>query len=84
MIKSKISNVINGLGINYDENWILRNLSSGQRGKVFLAKMLLEEKNVLLLDEPTNFLDVQHIEWLSKFLVNYKHEFIVISHDQNF
>lgn len=84
MIKSKISNVINGLGINYDENWILKNLSSGQRGKVFLAKMLLEEKNVLLLDEPTNFLDVQHIEWLSKFLVNYKHEFIVISHDQNF
>lgn len=84
MIKSKISNVINGLGINYDENWILKNLSSGQRGKVFLAKMLLEEKNVLLLDEPTNFLDVQHIDWLSKFLVNYKHEFIVISHDQNF
>lgn len=84
MIKSKISNVINGLGINYDENWILKNLSSGQRGKVFLAKMLLEEKNVLLLDEPTNFLDVQHIDWLSKYLVNYKHEFIVISHDQSF
>ena len=84
MIKSKISNVINGLGINYDENWILKNLSSGQRGKVFLAKMLLEEKNVLLLDEPTNFLDIQHIDWLSKYLVNYKHEFIVISHDQSF
>lgn len=84
MIKSKISNVINGLGINYDEKWVLKNLSSGQRGKVFLAKMLLEEKDVLLLDEPTNFLDVQHIDWLAKFLVNYKHEFIVISHDQSF
>ena len=84
MIKSKISNVINGLGINYDENWVLKNLSSGQRGKVFLAKMLLEEKDVLLLDEPTNFLDVSHIEWLSKFLVGYKKEFIVISHDNNF
>ena len=84
MIKSKISNVVNGLGINYDENWILKNLSSGQRGKVFLAKMLLEEKDVLLLDEPTNFLDRSHIEWLSKFLVGYQKEFIVISHDSNF
>ena len=84
MIKSKISNVISGLGINYDENWVLKNLSSGQRGKVFLAKMLLEEKDVLLLDEPTNFLDVNHIEWLSKYLSTYKKEFIVISHDNNF
>lgn len=84
MIKSKIGNVINGLGISYDENWVLKNLSSGQRGKVFLAKMLLEEKDVLLLDEPTNFLDRSHIEWLSKFLNSYSKEFIVISHDNNF
>lgn len=84
MIKSRIGNVISGLGINYDENWVLKNLSSGQRGKVFLAKMLLEEKDVLLLDEPTNFLDTNHIEWLSKYLSSYKKEFIVISHDNNF
>lgn len=84
MIKSKISNVINGLGIDDDPSRILKNLSSGQRGKVFLAKMLLEEKDVLLLDEPTNFLDAQHVDWLSKFLVNYKHPFIVISHDHTF
>ncbi|MDD3171096.1 MAG: ABC-F family ATP-binding cassette domain-containing protein [Bacilli bacterium] len=84
MIQSRISNVINGLGINYDENWNLSKLSSGQRGKVFLAKMLLEEKCVLLLDEPTNFLDVAHVEWLTKFLVTYKHAFIVISHNTDF
>ena len=84
MIKSKISNVVNGLGINFDDSWVLKNLSSGQRGKVFLAKMLLEEKDVLLLDEPTNFLDRAHIEWLSKFLASYNKEFIVISHDNNF
>ena len=47
-IKSKIMNVINGLGIDEDENKILRDLSGGQRAKVFLAKMLLEEKDVLL------------------------------------
>lgn len=84
MIQSRITNVINGLGINYDENWILKNLSSGQRGKVFLAKMLLEEKDVLLLDEPTNFLDAVHVEWLTKYLSTYAHAFIVISHNTDF
>lgn len=83
-IKSKISSVINGLGMDYDFSWPLKNLSSGQRGKVFLAKMLLEEKDVLLLDEPTNFLDVSHIEWLSKFLNTYSKAFIVISHNNEF
>ena len=56
MIKSKISNVINGLGIDIDGKRKLCELSSGQRGKVFLGKMLLEESDVLLLDEPTTFL----------------------------
>ena len=84
MIQSKIANVINGLGINYDENWILKNLSGGQKGKIFLAKMLLEEKNVLLLDEPTNFLDAVHVEWLTKYLSTYTHAFIVISHNTEF
>lgn len=83
-IKSSISNVINGLGIDEDENKLLRDLSGGQRAKVFLAKMLLEEKDVLLLDEPTNFLDVSHVEWLSKYLANYKNAFIVISHNFDF
>lgn len=84
MIKSKISNVINGLGISMDENRLLKDLSGGQRAKVFLGKMLLEEKDVLLLDEPTNFLDASHVDWLSKFLVGYKNSFIVISHNTEF
>ena len=84
LIKSKISNVLNGLGIDYNEDWLLENLSSGQRVKVFLAKMLLEEKDVLLLDEPTNFLDAVHVDWLAKYLVSYKKAFIVISHNTSF
>lgn len=84
MIKSKISNVINGLGIDSNGKRKLCELSSGQRGKVFLGKMLLEESDVLLLDEPTNFLDAKHVEWLSKYLVDYKHPFIVISHNSDF
>ncbi len=84
MIKSKIGNVINGLGIHIAESQLIRTLSGGQRAKVFLGKMLLEEKDVLLLDEPTNFLDAVHVEWLMKFLSNYKNGFIVISHNTEF
>ncbi len=83
-IKSRIGNIINGLGIQIEENRLLKELSSGQRAKVFLGKMLLEEKDIILLDEPTNFLDLQHVEWLSKFLVNYKNTFLVISHNFEF
>lgn len=87
-IKSNVGNIINGLGIDIgdeiEDERPLKELSSGQRAKVFLGKMLLEEKDVLLLDEPTNFLDVGHIDWLGKYLKNYKKEFIVISHDIDF
>jgi ATPase subunit of ABC transporter with duplicated ATPase domains len=44
----------------------------------------LEESDVILLDEPTNFLDVRHIEWLTKFLINYPKAFLVVSHDEGF
>ena len=83
-IKSSISNIVNGLGIDIEENRKLKELSVGQRAKVFLGKMLLEDKDVLLLDEPTNFLDFSHVEWLSKYLANYKNAFIVISHNFDF
>ena len=45
----------------------IKHLSGGMRAKIILGKLLLENADVLLLDEPTNFLDVKHIEWLSKF-----------------
>lgn len=56
-------------------------LSGGQRTKVLLAKLLLSKPDILLLDEPTNYLDVQHIEWLSRYLQDYENAFILISHD---
>ncbi|MBR2578559.1 MAG: ABC-F family ATP-binding cassette domain-containing protein, partial [Clostridia bacterium] len=59
----------------------IKNLSGGQRAKVILAKLLLENPDVLLLDEPTNFLDREHIEWLSEFLKSFKGTFMLISHD---
>ena len=56
-------------------------LSGGQRTKVLLGKLLLEKPDILLLDEPTNYLDVQHIEWLKRYLQDYENAFILISHD---
>ena len=84
-LKSRIGNVIFGLGIHEDRmNDELAKLSGGQREKVILGKLLLEEPDVLLLDEPTNFLDTMHIEWLTKYLISYPNAFIVISHDKEF
>ena len=84
-MNSTLGNMINGLGISeYGMDTHLKNLSGGQRAKVYLAKLLLEEPDVLLMDEPTNFLDVAHIEWLAKYLKEFKKAFVVISHDEGF
>ena len=80
-----IMKVSEGLGITaIGIDKILKKLSGGQRAKVMLAKLLLECPNVLLLDEPTNFLDKEHVEWLSEYLIAFEGAFIVISHDFNF
>ncbi len=62
----------------------LKNLSGGQRAKVILAKLLLQNPEVLVLDEPTNFLDKEHVEWLSEYLTTFKGAFIIVSHDFDF
>lgn len=84
-ISSKIEDIASGLGIT--ELGLERDvslLSGGQKTKLLLAKLLLEEPQVLLLDEPTNYLDQVHIEWLTGYLKRYKHAYIVVSHDEHF
>lgn len=84
-IDSNIQKVASGLGINaMGMDTCLKNLSGGQRAKVILAKLLLQEPEVLVLDEPTNFLDKEHVEWLSTFLQTFKGAFIIVSHDYDF
>jgi len=84
-IKSSLSNVIGGLGMSIDVlDKKIDHLSSGMREKTILAKLLLKDSDVLILDEPTNFLDIAHIEWLTKFLKAYEKTFIVVSHDEVF
>jgi ATPase subunit of ABC transporter with duplicated ATPase domains len=82
IIDSKIEEFANGLGLG--EIGLERDvseLSGGQRTKVLLTKLLLQNPTILILDEPTNFLDVNHIEWLKKYLINYENSFILVSHD---
>nr|WP_304100636.1 ABC-F family ATP-binding cassette domain-containing protein [Mitsuokella multacida] len=84
-IDARIEEVAGGLGlrdIGLDRK--VDELSGGQRTKVLLTKLLLENPEILLLDEPTNYLDAEHIEWLKNYLTNYENAFIVISHDVPF
>lgn len=84
-IDSKVESVALGLGIRdlgLDKD--VSKLSGGQRTKVLLAKLLLENPDILLLDETTNYLDEKHIEWLKKYLQAYENAFILISHDLDF
>ncbi|MBQ5413221.1 MAG: ABC-F family ATP-binding cassette domain-containing protein, partial [Schwartzia sp.] len=84
-IDSRIEEVAGGLGlrdIGLDRK--VDELSGGQRTKVLLTKLLLENPEILLLDEPTNYLDAEHIEWLKGYLTNYENAFILVSHDVPF
>lgn len=84
-IDAKINEVANGLGlgeIGLDKK--VDELSGGQRTKVLLTKLLLENPMILILDEPTNYLDVEHIEWLKRYLQEYENAFILVSHDESF
>lgn len=84
-LEAKIESIANGLGltdIGLDKD--VSDLSGGQRTKVLLTKLLLQNPTILILDEPTNNLDFEHIEWLKKFLQNYENAFILVSHDMPF
>ena len=59
-------------------------LTNGEKVKVLLAQALFGKPDVLLLDEPTNGLDIQSINWLEEFLINFENTVIVVSHDRHF
>ena len=84
-LNSKTLKIASGLGItNYGMNTPLGKLSGGQKVKVILAKLLLEQPDLLILDEPTNFLDTSHVDWLVKYLKEYKGNFLIVSHNPEF
>lgn len=84
-LDAKIEEIANGLGlgsIGLDKD--VSDLSGGQRTKVLLTKLLLQDPSILILDEPTNYLDAEHIEWLKKYLQDDENSFILVSHDMEF
>jgi len=84
-LEAKIKKIANGLGVNkFGYNTVIATLSGGERAKLMLSKLLLSELDIMLLDEPTNFLDIEHVDWLVKYLNSYKKTFLVISHDTAF
>ncbi len=67
-----------------DEDQLVKNLSGGERRRVALCRLLLQEPDILLLDEPTNHLDAESIEWLEHHLQQYKGTVIAVTHDRYF
>lgn len=82
LLDSKVEEIARAIGLaDVGLDTDVTALSGGQRTKVLLGKLLLEKPDILLLDEPTNYLDIEHIEWLKRYLNDYENAFILISHD---
>lgn len=84
-LETRINKITEGLQITDNlKEMAFNNLSGGEKTRVVLAKILLEEPDILLLDEPTNHLDLETIGWLEGFLKEYKGSVLIISHDRYF
>ena len=84
-IDIKIKQVLNGMGFgSTPTDRVISTLSGGEKTRLALAKLLLEEPNLLILDEPTNHLDFETLMWLEDYLKGYKGAIIIVSHDRYF
>lgn len=84
-IQEKFNKICSGLQINekmLNQNY--NDLSGGEKTIVNLGALLLKEPSILLLDEPTNHLDMEKLEWLERFLKEYKGTILMVSHDRYF
>lgn len=83
-MEAKMAFVLNGLGIAQLIESNFDSLSGGEKTKVMLAQMILQNPNILLLDEPTNHLDIAATEWMESYIRQYTGTVIIISHDRQF
>ncbi len=83
--ESDAAQLLTGLGIEPDlHDKLMSEINGSEKVKVLLAKALFGNPDILLLDEPTNNLDIDSIEWLQEFLINFENTVIVVSHDRHF
>ncbi len=83
--ETAVSKVANGLSISKDMRaQLFDSLSGGEKTRVNLGRLILEDTDVLLLDEPTNHLDLHAVEWLEDYVRRFKGTVIAISHDRYF
>ncbi|MGG1514033.1 ABC-F family ATP-binding cassette domain-containing protein [Paenibacillus oryzisoli] len=84
-IEAKIRGILHGMGFgSFPPDTLVNTLSGGQKTRLALAKMLLEEPDLLMLDEPTNHLDIATLTWLEGYLRGYPGSILVVSHDRYF
>lgn len=84
-IKVKIKTVLGGMGFTEKEyDRVISGFSGGEKTRLAIAKLLLEEPNLLILDEPTNHLDFKTVLWLEDYLRDYKGALLIVSHDRYF
>lgn len=83
--KKELETAINKFGFSKEDKLKkISEFSGGQRAKISFIKLLLSKPDILLLDEPTNHLDMEKLEWLEKFLNEYKGTILMVSHDRYF
>lgn len=84
-IDVKIKNILNGMGFgSVHKDTPVKSLSGGEKTRLAMAKLLLEQPDILVLDEPTNHLDFVTLRWLEDYLGSYKGALLVVSHDRYF
>ena len=79
----EIKSILGRLGIEHLDQKI-KTLSGGQRKRLALAKLLIDDPDVYILDEPTNHLDIETIEWLESFLTTGQKTILLVTHDRYF
>jgi len=80
--ETRMKEILNRLGLNLEG--LIKDLSGGQKKKLALAKLLINEPDLLILDEPTNHLDLEMIEWLENYLQQSSITLLLVTHDRYF